>query len=67
MQLFSCGTDVEIKISKVKGVITAIEIRFQSIVYQVSWFNADGIVSCWLNESMFTTDSHHNLKIGFNK
>jgi len=53
--------------SKLKGVITAIFIRYDQVMYEVSYMNGDSnaIVTC--REQELKLESHHKgTSIGFN-
>lgn len=67
MKLIPCGTEVTIKINEAKGLIIAIEIRFTSVSYQVSYLQNGEYTTVWLSEELFTAGKHEKVKIGFNK
>jgi len=67
MKVIQCGTDVVIKLSDTKAMITAIEISFKSVIYKLSYFNNGEMQTAWLNENLFTTGTQKKQTIGFNK
>lgn len=68
MTIIPCGTNVTIKLNKQEATITAIEIRFKQVIYQLSYFNGNGEHQTdWLDSSLFTASDHSKIKIGFVK
>lgn len=65
MTLIPCGTDATIKLTGIKAIITAIEIRFELITYQLSYFNNGEMHTVWLNDKLFEPGKHEEQKIGF--
>lgn len=68
MEIIKCGTEVITKIEQIHGIITCSSIRFDRVVYELSYFRNGEYRSCWLNESEFTLDKESSKqKIGFKK
>ena len=66
MKIYKCGTEVELKASTLKGYISAISIRFDSIRYEIAYFWDGEIRREWLESGEFITDSKKQ-NIGFIK
>lgn len=45
--VIACGTKVSIGNHKVEGVVTGISIRFQNLLYEVTWWDDVRKVSDW--------------------
>jgi len=68
MKVFPCGTLVWLKFTKdeLNAKITAIEIRFTTVTYQITYFYGGELKSIWLSEEQFTTLKKHNkITIGY--
>jgi hypothetical protein len=63
--LIKCGTPVVAINGNVQGVITAIYIRFNSVAYEVSYFNNGEYKQVCLNECEFTITDGKKQVIGF--
>jgi len=57
MLVYSCGTEVVTKSSKLSAIITAINIRFNKIIYEISYFYNGEYRSAWINEEEFVLAS----------
>lgn len=64
--LFPCGTLVRSKYGNIEGMITAQNLRFERVQYEVSYFNNGEQKAIWMNENEFTTDVK-KYAIGFAK
>jgi hypothetical protein len=64
--IFQSGTIVRSKTLDLSGRITAIEIRFESIVYEFSYPFEGEIKKTWIHESEFET-TEQKKEIGFKK
>ena len=60
-----CGTEVIIKTGKISGIVSAIELKFENITYQIAFFIDGKRETVWIHENEFICDSHDNIKIGF--
>ena len=65
IQIYKCGTQVEIPIGEIDGWVSNISINFDNISYEISYFIERGVLhTIWLNESQFITGKR-KIKIGF--
>jgi len=64
MEIYECGTEVDIRLSNIKGMITCASIRFDSVQYEIKYFYEGEEHTTWLNEKEFKTDATKQ-KIGF--
>lgn len=62
---YQCGTIVTICISKIEGMITGVNLRFDSISYEITYFHDGEHKTVWLREQEFTTEGIK--KIGYLK
>ena len=53
IKMIKCGTHVQTVLSEIKGIITAISIRFNRVSYEISYFNNNTYTSIWIDESEF--------------
>jgi hypothetical protein len=68
MQIYPAGTEVKTRIGDVAGMITATEIRYNHIRYEITYFNpADNtFISSWHHESELEVSKKVEKKqIGF--
>lgn len=64
MKIFKCGTHA--KASGVKGKITSIEIRFNNISYELTYFDKEmNLKHIWLHESLIEIEQGEKIQIGF--
>ncbi len=64
-KVYKPGTKAITNIGEIAGIITAVSVRFDSVNYEFSYFNAGDYKSCYLNESEFTVIEDTKIKIGF--
>ena len=66
MNIHTCGTEIKAKYGGIEGMITAVEIRFSHIRYEVTyWHGTDQTISTvWLHEAEFATKAQKK-KVGF--
>lgn len=62
---FACGTNVVVKGTDIKGIITAITIRFGSVIYKVTYYYKGIQESVSAREQEFITKEYEVTKIGF--
>lgn len=67
MVVLKCGLDVTIKHSKIKAIITAISIRFDSVKYELSYTYNGDYKTIWVNENEFNIHKTSTLEIGYKK
>lgn len=67
MKVFQCGSTVITKIGKVEGIITAVQIRFNRVAYEVSYFVNQEYKTVWLDELEFDIKKCKQETIGFIK
>jgi uncharacterized protein with von Willebrand factor type A (vWA) domain len=65
MKLIKCGSKVRTKVNDIEAIITAVSIRFDSVSYELSYFNNGEYKSCWLNENEFEAKGLEKTSIGF--
>lgn len=63
MNLIKCGSEVRTKMGKVTAMITAVNIRFDKVQYELSFFVNDKIETIWMNENEFIIDSEQTNKV----
>lgn len=64
MELIPCGTKVTSVIGSIEGMIVKIEINFNCISYNISYFVNPDFKNVWMNESEFTITINRQ-SIGF--
>ena len=65
MTVYNCGTPVSTNLGKFEGTITAVAIRFTSILYEVTYIQESEFKTIWLHEEEFNTTIQDKRKIGF--
>lgn len=66
MVLINCGTKCIPKLYKTECIITGINIRYEKVIYELSYFNNGSYTAIWLNEDEFeTVEVNSTTKIGF--
>lgn len=65
LQIIKCGTEVLTKLSKIVATITGVSIRFDTISYEISYFNNGEHKTAWIYEHEFTIDNVEKIKVGF--
>ena len=65
MLIYKEGTEVITVVGSLKGLITAVTIRGGYATYEVSYLNDGQIITTWLSEIEFKTDSEKTVKIGY--
>jgi hypothetical protein len=66
LKIFPCGTVVYIKMGQLEGMITAVVIRFDRIMYEVRYFLGGEEISLLLNEEEFQpSDDVKKKHIGY--
>ena len=67
--LIPCGTKVQINQSNIEGYVSAITIRYNSVVYEVTFIIGVEINREWFYEEQFTTIEKQELnskkQVGF--
>ena len=56
MRIFECGTMVIIKVSGFSAMITAVEIKFDRISYELTYYYDGEHRTVWMREEEFTTE-----------
>jgi hypothetical protein len=64
MKLYPCGTEVEIIVSNMRGMVTCAAIRFDRVIYEVAVFCDGKHETIWMNEGEFKTKAK-KITIGF--
>lgn len=67
MEVIKCGTNVVLKLTNIKGMITCASIRFNNITYEVTYCYNMQMNTVWCNEFEFEIDNPEITKIGFKK
>lgn len=66
LKIIDCGTCVITKSQGIDAIITAINIRFEKVQYEISYFYNGDYKSVWLNENEFEFETKEaKNKIGF--
>lgn len=65
MEVYSCGIIVKSKILQRNAIITAFEVRFGSVVYELSYQHEGEVKKIWANEQEFEAEESKQLNIGF--
>lgn len=66
MEVYKCGTKVSLTFNHDSdGVITAVSIRFERVVYEVSYFNNGEYKQVWLDKCEFGILNGEKNRIGF--
>jgi protein involved in ribonucleotide reduction len=64
MKVFACETEVVLKIENAKAKITAIEIRYDYVHYEITYFDGSERKKVWVQECEFITNDKKKI-IGF--
>ena len=65
IEYYQCGTMVIISIGKTEGMITSMNVRFDSVSYEITYYFNGEYKTVWLREREFTTEGIK--KIGYLK
>jgi hypothetical protein len=49
MKVYKCGTLVTTVIGKIEGIIVAVEIETNNVLYKIRYFHSGIEAICWLN------------------
>lgn len=64
--VLKCGTIAVTEVGDIRGIITAVSIRFDKIVYELSYFSNGDYKVMWIHREEFSVDdSAQKNKIGF--
>jgi len=63
--ILKCGIEVMTKLNSIQGIITGISIRFNTVSYEISYFNGLEYKQIWMNEVEFSTKHTKKQTIGF--
>ena len=66
MLVIKCVTLVTTVLSNTQGFITAVTIRFDRVVYEITYWNNGEFKTVWMNEGEFETTVESMRRIGFN-
>ena len=67
MLIYQCGTWVKMKVSGVAGIITGVTIRFDTAIYEVSYWSGDEFKTGSFYDVEFDSTSDGKSEIGFKK
>lgn len=67
MTVLKCGTQATPKLSNIKGIITAISIRFNMVTYELTYFIEGKREIIWVDENELNIEQSEKLQIGFKK
>ena len=67
MTVLECGTSVKTKIGGKVGMITCAAIRFDAIMYEVTYYEDKEFQAVWMREQELVIDDRKERKIGFKK
>lgn len=66
MEVHKCGAKVAMTFNHdCEAIITAVSIRFERVVYEVSYFNTGEYKQIWLDECEFSLLNGEKQRIGF--
>jgi hypothetical protein len=65
MEVFSCGTEVKLNHTDIKGYVTAIIIRDNRVTYEISYFSNGSYYSHNFSHYEFSSIKDNKIKIGF--
>ena len=65
IEVIPCGTIVTTIIGGIRGMISAVCIRFEAIQYEVHYFAGEEEKSVWMTEKQFEVEDSGAKKIGF--
>ena len=65
IEIYRCGTVIKPKLATFEAIIIGVSIRFDKIIYEVSYFNSFENKCIWLNENEFEVVQSLKIKIGF--
>lgn len=65
IEVIPCGTIVATTIGGIRGMITAVCIRFEAIQYEFHYFAGEEEKSIWITEKQFEVEDSEAKKIGF--
>jgi hypothetical protein len=68
INIYPCGTKATTKMGSLAGMITCIQLRFNNVCYELSYFHNGEMKTCWVYEPEldFNNDSG-KIEIGFKK
>ena len=67
MKVYKCGTLVIIKLANLKGMITCASIRFDKVIYEITYYDGTEQKTVWVNENEVEVNGAEFQKIGFIK
>lgn len=67
MKVYKCGSKAITVVGEIEGIITGINIRFERIQYELSYFQKGEHKSTWLEECEITCKVKERNIIGFKK
>ena len=68
MLVYKCGIEIITKLNAIHAIITGISIRFDRVIYEISYFKDAIYYQIWLHEEEFTLiNDSEKIKIGFKK
>ena len=67
IEVIKCGTFVVTYLAGIRGMITAVTIRFDRVVYEVTYFSDSVANTIYLCNEKFECEDLQKMKIGFKK
>lgn len=67
MEVLKCGIEVTPRLSNIKGIITAVSIRFNMVTYELTYFIEGKREIIWVDENELVIENSDKQKIGFKK
>lgn len=67
IKVYECGTRAIIKGCNIEGTLTGIEIKYDSIRYEFSYWSGGCYNTTWLNQFELLFEKKDMLQIGFKK
>lgn len=65
ISIFPCGTKVRPMLLGIEGMITSVNICFDKVRYEISYFISGKQESIWMNESEFELSEVSKIKVGY--
>ena len=68
LTLIACGTEVTTKLGEIEGMVTCQSIRFERVIYEITYFDAKTSKTLWMHENEFILGKKaKKVKVGFGK
>ena len=65
MEVVKCGTLATTRVGKINGIITCINLRYESVRYEFSYFYSGDYKQIWMDETELEIEEIETQTIGF--